>query len=156
MINENLRHILFSLWVTLEPPFPGWHDIWANGHVARYVKLRIAHAPGMPRKFSPPSRVSDPDMHHGTCVLHVPWCMPGSLTNGFLWSRWRGKRHSRCTYNPQFYVSGKRPVPQDCMSDWDFQKYHPNLTHPVPSTASMTLVCDYERPQHPWPSFTIP
>ena len=21
----------------------------------------------------------------------VPWCMPGSLTNGFLWSWWRGK-----------------------------------------------------------------
>ena len=28
-------------------------------------------------------------MHHGTCVTHVPWCKPGSLTNGFLWSRWR-------------------------------------------------------------------
>ena len=24
--------------------------------------------------------VSDPDMHHGTCVTHVPWCMSGSLT----------------------------------------------------------------------------
>ena len=23
--------------------------------------------------------VSDPGMHHGTCVAHVPWCMPGSL-----------------------------------------------------------------------------
>ena len=28
------------------------------------------------------SQVSDPDMHHGTCVLHVPWCMSGSLTRG--------------------------------------------------------------------------
>ena len=51
-------------------------------------------------------------MHHGTCVTHVPWCMPGSLTSGFLWSRWRlgrGKRsrHSRRMRNPQFYVSGK-------------------------------------------------
>ena len=26
--------------------------------------------------------VSDPDMHHGTCVRHVPWCMSGSLTRG--------------------------------------------------------------------------
>ena len=36
-------------------------------------------------------------MHHGTCVMHVPWCMPGSQTCGFLWSRWRRKRsrHSR-------------------------------------------------------------
>ena len=24
--------------------------------------------------------VSDPDMHHGTFVTHVPWCMLGSLT----------------------------------------------------------------------------
>ena len=41
--------------------------------------------------FSPPPQVSDPDMHHGTCVTHVPWCMPGSLTRGFLWIRRRGK-----------------------------------------------------------------
>ena len=26
--------------------------------------------------------VSDPDMHHGTWVTHVPWCMSGSLTRG--------------------------------------------------------------------------
>ena len=26
--------------------------------------------------------VSDPDMHHGTCVRHVSWCMSGSLTRG--------------------------------------------------------------------------
>ena len=79
------------------------------GPLNRYVKLRVAHAP---RMFSPPPRVSDPGMHHGTCVSHVPWCMSGSLTSGFLWSRWRGKRsrHSRRMRNPQFYVSGKRPM----------------------------------------------
>ena len=27
--------------------------------------------------------VSDPGMHHGTCVTHVPWCMSGSLILGF-------------------------------------------------------------------------
>ena len=26
--------------------------------------------------------VSDPGLHHGTCVTHVPWCMSGSLTPG--------------------------------------------------------------------------
>ena len=26
--------------------------------------------------------VSDPGMHHDTCVMHVPWCMSGSLTSG--------------------------------------------------------------------------
>ena len=58
---------------------------------------RGLHAPGIPGTFFPPTRVSDPDMHHGTCVTHVPWCMPGSLPTGFLGSRWLGKcsRHSR-------------------------------------------------------------
>ena len=83
-----------------------------NGPLARYAKLRVTHAPGMPGTFSRPPLVSDPDMHHGTCVTHVPWCMRGSLNSGFLWSRWRGKRsrHSRRIRNPQFYVSGKRPM----------------------------------------------
>ena len=26
--------------------------------------------------------VSDPGMHHGTCVTHVTWCVSGSLTRG--------------------------------------------------------------------------
>ena len=84
-----------------------------HGPLARYVKLRVAHAPGMPGAFSPPPRVSDPDMHHGTCVTHVPWCMPGSLTSGFLWIRRRGKRSKRSRHmcNPLVCVSGKRPIP---------------------------------------------
>ena len=51
-------------------------------------------------------------MHHGTCLTHVPWCMSGSLTSGFLWNRLREKRsrHSRRMRNPQFCVSGKRPI----------------------------------------------
>ena len=60
------------------------------GPLARYVKLRVAHAPGMTGTFSPPPRISDSNMHRGTFVTHVPWCMPGSLTIGFHWSRWRG------------------------------------------------------------------
>ena len=65
--------------------------------LARYVKLLVAHEPGMPGTFSPPPRVSDPDIHRDTCVTNVPWCLPGSLTSGFLWSRCLGKcsRHSR-------------------------------------------------------------
>ena len=63
-------------------------------------------------RFPPPPRVGDPDMHHGTCVTRVLWCMPGSLTSGFLWYRWRGKRsrHSRRMRNLQCYVSGKMPM----------------------------------------------
>ena len=61
----------------------------------------------MPGTFSPLPRLSDPDMLHGTCVTHVPRCMPGSLISDFLWSCWRGKRsrHSRRMRNWQFYVS---------------------------------------------------
>ena len=71
--------------------------LWA---FARYVEVWVAHAPGMPGTFFSSPQDS------------VPWCMPGSVTNGFFWSRWRGKssRHSRCMRNPQFYVSGKRPM----------------------------------------------
>ena len=79
-------------------------NIFDYGFLTRYVKLRVAHAPGMPGTFFPPPRISYPDMHHGTCVTHVPWCMPGSLTSGFLWSRWRGKRswYYWRMRNPQF------------------------------------------------------
>ena len=54
-----------------------------------------------------------------TCVTHVPWCMPGSLTSGFLWSRWQGKRsrHSRHMHNPLFCASGKRPIPEMAVDD---------------------------------------
>ena len=54
----------------------------------RYVKLRVAHAPEMPGRFTlPPTSkkktlVSDPGTYHGTCVTHVPGCMSGSLTPG--------------------------------------------------------------------------
>ena len=34
------------------------------------------------RRFQRKPLVSDPGMHHGTCVTHVPWCMSGSLTRG--------------------------------------------------------------------------
>ena len=59
---------------------------WASYQIR---KIAGVHAPGMPRTFFP--QVSDPDMHHGTCVKDVPLCMPGSPTSGFLWNRRRGK-----------------------------------------------------------------
>ena len=85
---------------------------FSYGPLARYVILRVAHVPGMPWTFSPLPLVSDPDMHHGACVTHASWCMPGSLTSSFLWSRWRGKRsrHSWRMHNLQFYVFGKGPI----------------------------------------------
>ena len=93
-------------------------NIPANRPLTRYVKLRVAHAPGMPGTFSPPTWVSDSDMHNGTCITHVPWCMPGPLTIGFLWNQWRGKRsrHSRRMRNPPLCVSGKRLMHQSLVN----------------------------------------
>ena len=56
----------------------------SNGPLTRYLKLPVAYAPGMSETFSPQRlkrrpQVSVPGMHHGTCVTHVPWCIPGSL-----------------------------------------------------------------------------
>ena len=46
--------------------------------------------------------VSDPGMHHRTCVTHVPWCMSGSLTNGGGEKR---SRYSRaCTTRNYTYL----------------------------------------------------
>ena len=86
------------------------HCPWIHRHLAWYVKLRDVHAPGMSGTFSPPPRVNDPDMYHGKCVTHVPWCTPGSVTSDFLPSGGKRSRHSRCIRNPQFYVSAKRPM----------------------------------------------
>ena len=64
---------------------PPWYcRFWCHCHgcLTKYVELWVAYAPGMPGTFPPPPWVSNPDMHHGTCVTHVPWCMPGSQTSG--------------------------------------------------------------------------
>ena len=116
-----------------------------HGPLTIYAKLRVALPPRMAGTFSPPVRVSDPDMHHGTCVTHVLWCMPGSLTTGFLWSRWRGKRsrQSWSMHNPLFCVSGKRPfgqrhttgglsrtnLPMLSYSSWNFNNMNSTFCH---------------------------
>ena len=46
----------------------------------QYFRLRMCRE--RRERFPPPQQVSDPDMHHGTCVTHVPRFMPGSLTSG--------------------------------------------------------------------------
>ena len=111
-IFQAARYVHFFFWwvamAWLKDRSPGYSY---DGPLSRKVKLRVAHALGT---FSLPPRVSDPDMHHSTCMMHVPWCAQGSLTGGFLWIWWRGKRfrHSRCLRNPQFYVYCKSPLPR--------------------------------------------
>ena len=122
-----------------EPRYQG-----AYGPLTRYVKLQVAHAPRMPETFSPPSWVIDPDMHHGTCVTHVPWCIPESLTSGFLWSRWQGKRsqHSRRMLNPQFFAYLVRS-PCDMYLTFYVQNYFekPWWRHQMEMFSALLAVC---------------
>ena len=101
--------------IVLLTPTLGLWDSQDMGLLPDAQKLRVAHAhaPEMPGAISPPPTskqtvISDPGMHHGTCVTHLPWCLSGSLI-----ARWRGKgsRHSRRTHSTEFCVSSKRPVP---------------------------------------------
>ena len=84
-----------------------------HGPLTRCVKLWVGHAPGILGTFPCHRGLAIPTcITARTCVMHVPWCMSVSLTSGSLWNRWRGNRsrHSRRIRNPQFYVSGKRPI----------------------------------------------
>ena len=65
-----------------------WHVIfgqWASYQIRKIAGCACAGNTGnvFPRRrFQRKPIVSDPGMHHGTCVTHVPWCMSGSLTCG--------------------------------------------------------------------------
>ena len=58
---------------------------WASYQIR---KIAGCACPGNAGNVSPRHRlqrkplVSDPGMHHGACVAHVPWCMSGSRTRG--------------------------------------------------------------------------
>ena len=96
------------------PQVKAWAQITTRRKVPKHLKpwasyqirkIACAHAPGM---LSQPPQVSDPDMHHGTCVTHMPWCMPG--ISSFFWSQWRGKTFPAFPAHaqPAIYISGKR------------------------------------------------
>ena len=82
---------------------------WASCQIPKNSGCACA---GNTRTFPQPPRFSDPDMHHCTCLKHVPWCMSGSLTSDFLWRRWWWKRsrYSRWMRNPNIDVSGKKAM----------------------------------------------
>ena len=62
-----------------------WSLPWASYQIRKIAGCACAGNAGnvFPRRrFQRKPLVSDPGMHHGTCVTHVPWCMSGSLTCG--------------------------------------------------------------------------
>ena len=118
LLRENVFHFLQVSNDSVSDNFSAPKGESWYGSLARYVKLRVAQAPGMPGTFSPPSRVkrsrrASRHVHDARAVMHA-----GSLTSGIFWSRWRGNRfrHYRRMRNPQFYVSGNRPM--GVANDW--------------------------------------
>ena len=56
-----------------------------NRPLAWYVKLGVAHAPGMPGTCSSPPRVNDTAMHHGTYRPILPITLT-SLPENYMWN----------------------------------------------------------------------
>ena len=72
-----LRNFCVCAWQRRAP--------WASYQIRKIAGCACAGNAGnvFPRRrFQRKPLVSDPDMHHGMCVTHVPWCMSGSLTCG--------------------------------------------------------------------------
>ena len=78
-----LIHTLFrvlTLLISVSKMVP-----WASYQIRKIAGCACAGNAGnvFPRRrLQGKMLVSDPGMHHGTCVTHVPWCMSGSLTCG--------------------------------------------------------------------------
>ena len=86
------------------------------------------------RRFKRKPLVSDPGMHHGTCVTHVPWCMSGSLTCGDGGKRSRHSRRMR-TSNFAYLARGpwSRAITLDLLlhywNDFIYHAYDHNYLH---------------------------
>ena len=89
------------------------HSSPLHGPVTRYVKLQVAHAPGMPGTFSPAADFK------GNRLLAIPAC-----TTARAWRTCRDACRDRwpavtgktfpafpAHAHPHFCVSGKRPIP---------------------------------------------
>ena len=84
------RHATLSMGMSLDIRQPFWGYCpgtvsWASYQIRKIAGCACAGNAGnvFPRRrFQRKPLVSDPGMHHGTCVPHVPRCMSGSLTCG--------------------------------------------------------------------------
>ena len=126
MINLSINHLSSMYTYTKSWRTCGCFHVF-NGP-ASYVKFGVAHAPGMPETCFLPSRFSDPDMPHGTCVMQVPWCMLGSNLRFHLKSVVGETLPAFPAHaQPRIYVSGKRPITtfhHSCSMSPEFQRFH--------------------------------
>ena len=59
--------------------------VWASWQIHIFASCACAGNAGhvySDTDFKGNGLVSDPGMHHGTCVTHLPWCKSGSLVRG--------------------------------------------------------------------------
>ena len=86
--------------------------LYNHGPLARYVKLRVAHVPGMTGTFSPPPTSKEIAIYRSRRASRQACDARAIMHVGIDNPRCRGKRprHSRCMRNQQFCVSGKRPM----------------------------------------------
>ena len=98
------------------------HCQWASYQIRKIAGCACAGNAGNVsprRRLQRKPLVSDPGMHHGTCVTHVPWCMSGSFNcgDGETFPAFPAHAH------PQICVSGKRPMwGTELRSDFELTK----------------------------------
>ena len=101
-----------------------------HGPLTRYVKLQVAHAPGMPGTFSPAADFKE------NRLLAIPACITARA-----WRTCRDACRDRLhavtgkTFpafpahaHPQFYVSGKRPIGAIILKDMGEISWHLTTT----------------------------
>ena len=74
-------------WITHGKIHVSWQGFYDMGFLPdtqnRGLRMRRECRERFPRhRIQRELLISDPGMHHGTCVTHVPWCMSGSLNCG--------------------------------------------------------------------------
>ena len=85
---EATSHNLSQCWPSYLSPYgvTGPQRVtWASYQIRKIAGCACAGNAGNVsprRRIQRKTRVSDPGMHHDTCVTHVPWCMSGLLTRG--------------------------------------------------------------------------
>ena len=83
--------------------------------------------------------INDPGMHHGTCVMHMPWCMSWSpkLVAGKTFLAFPAHAQSA------IYVSGKRPMIHRFVMPQSFPSFWRNV--PLCFPGDLWWQCRYAR-----------
>ena len=111
--------------------------LWASYQIRKIAGCACAGNAGNVsprRRIQRKTRVSDPRMHHSTCVTHVPWCMSGLLTRGggenvpgipgacapAIWRIWQEAhgKHDQETFVYAFDAVNQSFVPIKALCPW--------------------------------------